>query len=92
MSIRSPGNSLKSIIHLFQAKQGEQPYADPDQAESPVAAPAIAIAHTLLINAFQAAFYMLRAIGYRDAQYEIIALFIACMLYQGLLLAEQRLI
>ena len=32
VSIRSPGNSLKSIIHLFQAKQGEQPYADPDQA------------------------------------------------------------
>jgi hypothetical protein len=32
MSIRSPGSSLKSIIHLFQSKQGEQPYADPDQA------------------------------------------------------------
>jgi hypothetical protein len=32
MSIRSPENSLKSIIHLFQAKQTEQPYADPVQA------------------------------------------------------------
>ena len=32
MSVRSPENSLKSIIHLFQAKQTEVPYAVPDQA------------------------------------------------------------
>jgi len=32
MSIRSPESSLKSIIHLFQAKQTEEPYADPEQA------------------------------------------------------------
>ena len=32
MSIRSPEYSLKSIIHLFQTKQTEEPYADPDQA------------------------------------------------------------
>lgn len=32
MSIRSPESCLKSIIHLFKAKQTEQPYADPDHA------------------------------------------------------------
>lgn len=32
MSIRSPAYSLKSIIHLFQAKQTTDPYADPVQA------------------------------------------------------------
>jgi len=32
MSVRSPESSLKSIIHLFQAKQTEAPYAEPDKA------------------------------------------------------------
>ena len=32
VSIRSPESSLKSIIHLFQSKQSEEPYADPGQA------------------------------------------------------------
>lgn len=32
MSFRCPGSSLKSIIRLFQAKQTEEPYADPGQA------------------------------------------------------------
>jgi len=32
MSVRSAESSLKSIIHLFQAKQTDEPYADPEQA------------------------------------------------------------
>ena len=32
MSIRSPEYSLKSLIHLFQAKQTVEPYADPARA------------------------------------------------------------
>ena len=32
MSVRTPENSLKSIIHLFKAKQTEELYADPDPA------------------------------------------------------------
>ncbi len=32
LSIRSPEDGLKSIIHLFQAKQTADPYADPSQA------------------------------------------------------------
>lgn len=32
LGIRSPENSLKSIIHLFQAKDSVHPYADPRQA------------------------------------------------------------
>ena len=32
MSIRAPEYGLKSIISLFQGKQSDEPYADPDQA------------------------------------------------------------
>lgn len=32
MSIRSPEDSLKSIIHLFQAKHTDDPYAEPARA------------------------------------------------------------
>jgi len=32
MSTRTPENSLKSIIHLFQSKQTDELYAEPDQA------------------------------------------------------------
>jgi len=51
ISIRSPVNSLKSIIHLFQAKQGEQPYADPDQATGYYIQRLKSLAHSSRMNA-----------------------------------------
>ena len=60
--------------------------------ECSVIASAIGIGRTLLINALQAAFDMLRAIGDRDAQYKVVALVVSRLLYQRLLLAEQGLL